>query len=808
MSLVDAMLLEGYRDPREVYIALRTDGLKGSGTMDDPYDGSRRNHTAVGITSLSKSVSAGLHYATAATSSDHSFASGDMVTINGVGTTQATDIYYIGTFSIVVLSNTSFKYQMLAEPTSTSAPGTISCVREREQFDAVMRGMSANCTVHLGPGVFESKGASPAIQAWEPKNGQRILGSGRGVTTLKLVNASWPEFNYALIAPQSYAAYVEDFEVSDLTFDCNIAGQPNQRVSCTAVWMPGKHVRLHRLRAINFSSQTNSYVENFVFGVAAPHPDAGAGKEGVNSIIEDCIAESPGLNAANNSSVFILASGENPTDGIMGYHRACAIRQCWYDGTFIDRPVPIAGITISAGVATVTTRIPHNRSNGNSVVIAGAVENGSAKSAYNGTYEISNVSSTPPYQFTYTPVAYDGLPVPTTNPTGDMWVDRFSSHPISVQKVERDGSSASTIAILTTHGPHYRKPGQRVRIYTVNDPLPADTGAYYGWFPIIDGTISSPNVLKYQMDSAPAVAKVQDTYCQPNQGPPPGTPDDPPACIYGTIFLGVRNAGFSTDGGSEAIAEGNRVFNTVSGGSYHDTWRTKDQTDRNNYYSDVCNGSFQNMGGSSALKQGTLNVVGTTATFTTTQPHGLVVGQAVRIAPALGAPAQNYFAVTSTSTLTTFTFEVTGAGTLMPPYSFGALWQVGLAIRENNVIELGQAHHVTTTWGYSSGLPFYSIAHDSQYVFRRVIARNNLINLVPGSFNIFAQGIELGNVEQALVENNVIDLLAQPGMSVARSRPLHFFNNQTSSGILVQPVSGKADDDLRTRIEDALTLAL
>ena len=42
MSLIDAMLLEGYREPREVYIALRADGLKGSGTIDDPFDGTNR----------------------------------------------------------------------------------------------------------------------------------------------------------------------------------------------------------------------------------------------------------------------------------------------------------------------------------------------------------------------------------------------------------------------------------------------------------------------------------------------------------------------------------------------------------------------------------------------------------------------------------------------------------------------------------------------------------------------------------------------------------------------------------------------
>ena len=193
------------------------------------------------------------------------------------------------------------------------------------------------------------------------------MGSGLGITTLKLVGASWPDLQYTLIAPNNYAAALEDSEISDLTFDCNIAGQPNQLVSCAAIAIKGKHVRLRRLRAINFSSQTTSYVENFVFSLEATHPDA-AGKEGVNCVMEDCIAESPGLNAANNSTVFMLSSGERPSDGIMGYHRACAIRHTWYDGTFTDRPVAIAGITISAGVATVTTRIPHNRNNGNSVV--------------------------------------------------------------------------------------------------------------------------------------------------------------------------------------------------------------------------------------------------------------------------------------------------------------------------------------------------------------------------------------------------------------------------------------------------------
>jgi len=38
MSLFDALLLEPA--PFEVWIAYRTDGIKGSGTLNDPWDGS------------------------------------------------------------------------------------------------------------------------------------------------------------------------------------------------------------------------------------------------------------------------------------------------------------------------------------------------------------------------------------------------------------------------------------------------------------------------------------------------------------------------------------------------------------------------------------------------------------------------------------------------------------------------------------------------------------------------------------------------------------------------------------------------
>jgi len=204
MSLVDALLLEGYRDPREVYIALCTDGLKGSGTIDDPFDGSRRNFPTINVSSLT-STSA---IATAVTSSSHGFKTGDMVTIGGVGTSMAGDRLYTGTFSVTVISDTAFTYVMLGVPSSSPATGSVVCNRERELFDTVMRALPANCLIHIGPGVFESKGRASGIDGWGAKTGQHIVGSGMAITTLKLVGSSWPELQYVLISPNRYDAFL------------------------------------------------------------------------------------------------------------------------------------------------------------------------------------------------------------------------------------------------------------------------------------------------------------------------------------------------------------------------------------------------------------------------------------------------------------------------------------------------------------------------------------------------------------------------------------------------------------------------
>jgi hypothetical protein len=52
MSLLDALLLDPH--PLNVWIACRTDGIKGSGTLSDPYDGSPKLAASFTIDSFTR----------------------------------------------------------------------------------------------------------------------------------------------------------------------------------------------------------------------------------------------------------------------------------------------------------------------------------------------------------------------------------------------------------------------------------------------------------------------------------------------------------------------------------------------------------------------------------------------------------------------------------------------------------------------------------------------------------------------------------------------------------------------------------
>src|SRR6266851_2717981 len=99
MSLMDSLLL----DPvdMDIWVAPRTDGVLGSGTEEDPYDGSVRATPLLTVSSLTSSGNTATAIAT-----NHGFKSGQLVRITGVSSGNNPDYdsaYYNGTFAITPL---------------------------------------------------------------------------------------------------------------------------------------------------------------------------------------------------------------------------------------------------------------------------------------------------------------------------------------------------------------------------------------------------------------------------------------------------------------------------------------------------------------------------------------------------------------------------------------------------------------------------------------------------------------------------------------------------------------------------------
>jgi hypothetical protein len=96
-------------------------------------------------------------------------------------------------------------------------------------------------------------------------------------------------------------------------------------------------------------------------------------------------------------------------------------------------------------------------------------------------------------------------------------------------------------------------------------------------------------------------------------------------------------------------------------------------------------------------------------------------------------------------------------------------------------------------------------------VFRQVVIRNNVVRNMDGLAEplAFNTGINLGYCENALVEDDVIDLPASNLIAASECTNLRFFNNRNPAGQLIQGVVGTTkQEELTTLIEDAAILAM
>ena len=466
MSLLDALLLEGYRDPRDVWIALRSDGQKGSGTIDDPYDGGTRLGPALsatltcnlrefvvgtqfahgllpgdvgvalvtinsvrgpGLASFNgtftlKEILSPLHFvleittpylptappdvessafeftrttypnntgnlntlpaiarifwpvAKVATTVPHGLPSFGAVKVEGITSPYAGEYVALGPDS----SGQKFAFRLSSlPPADDTSPLSCTVTKINHRFDEAMRSVPVYSVIHLGPGTFETRGGAPDylahINDWTQvhvgfvvRQGQRLLGSGIGATTVTLVlpidginqTTAITHFSNQLATNADYA------EVADLTVDCNALfhaapyGIFPAPVTCGAVDLAGSFMSLRRVRAINFCVQ--AYSECFALALGPGKSlTPGVSQPPVFNVIEDCIVEKPGENNTHETTLLNIHTDR------YGNGRSAIVRHnylnCTYPSGASSEYVAIDHITYDGADARVITKRPHNR---------------------------------------------------------------------------------------------------------------------------------------------------------------------------------------------------------------------------------------------------------------------------------------------------------------------------------------------------------------------------------------------------------------------------------------------------------------
>ncbi len=190
-----------------------------------------------------------------------------------------------------------------------------------KRFDAIMGSIPPDRVIHLFPGHYETEGHAFG-RGYRVKRGWKIRGAGMGLTVLRLVNASQAGDRYAVFG-SGYDGQVNGCEISDLTIDCNLEGQPAP-VCAGAIALNGSDIRIERVHAIGWGSRTRG-MECFVIFESA-HPLVG---DSTNNLVAGCIVDQ-GSRISTDGTTTIALSGR--AAGGVGYQRDSAIRHCYVNG--------------------------------------------------------------------------------------------------------------------------------------------------------------------------------------------------------------------------------------------------------------------------------------------------------------------------------------------------------------------------------------------------------------------------------------------------------------------------------------------
>jgi hypothetical protein len=809
MSLLDALLLEGYRDPRDIYIALRADGQKGSGTIDDPYDGGTRQGP-----SISGAPSYDLKEVVVFTPIDHSYNTNDSVQINNVTGPSAS--VFNQAHQITKLNNREFKFLLPSVPTAPPGPrDRITCQRPdgSSPLDGIrlfwpVAMVDSGATTH-GYSNFEVVTIAGAAEA--ALNGTTVI-----------VGVESTKFRLRLLAYPSGAAGSSCTCVKTIhRFDEVMrATLPN------AIIHLGPGTFETRGLCSAYSSNQNDYSQLYV-GWALKNNQRllGSGIDvtvlrlvhaadsftlmvAIGSFVETSHTEAVDLTVDCNMGGQPVPAKLDFAPFSCGavnfggsFNRLRRIRAINF-GTQAYPECFVLGLTGHYAIPKVPV---------NNVISECIIE----KPSENNTHE-----STIAGCIGLDPVSALGRALVVRHCFVNCgYANGVSSEILSVQSIDSQPTWNSTRQQwefkITTKRPHNRAANNNV---------------------LINGVTPDTHVLNN--GSFTVAEKISDTqmWCKSPYGS---------FATFGAsgAFIGVDFHGPSATGASGCVTEGNSVFDCQNP-FYTDTGVSRSLILRNNYYFNVLYGIYFNFNPDYAFESFRyaddaaepepvpLTHSGTLATFRAKEPHRLLVGQVIKIEGArvggvLSSLYNGTFSVESISSTDNrvFSYRMKGVPTgnadrpdATHQISFQAYWQVNHYVVEDNVFDVYRTDNNSVT--PARGILMYGFEGGPPYVFPEMAIRANVmrhLDHAPSTAvnGLYSAGLRLDGLRNAIVQENIIDFGGPNPNHHLYSENVRSFNNTTASGMLVRGHKEtypddpqQRDDELASRIEDAMVLSL
>ncbi len=743
--------------------------------------------------------------ASGVTSGNHGYLPYQAIRISGAADPAFNaDLVAVGVGTAAPSNPSSFKCLLTRWPTSAAGNSAVS-TRLIYGLDEVMRSLPAHSRLHLGPGTFETRGAANGYitaqynydelsVGFVVKPAQTIVGSGMAITTVKLVQAVDPYDN--TVAIRTFLPK-DDVAISDLAVDCNLGGQPCcagvwvPRVTCGAIWGGGRHLRICRVRAINFGDQ--ALPECFVFYLGGEQA-AGAG----DNAIEDCIVEKPSESNAHESTSIAIS----PPDHVSGNNRGSVARHNYlnfeYSNGTASHPIAVKSLLRDANdlkLVRLETYEPHGHIPSKRLVLRGAANPG-----FNGVFPIAQIVSDTVLTFRMTKDApagegaggqtYIGFGLSSEDLIGDNAVfETFEASYLTAEYLDpgliswldleaREGDlfidPGEVLVTVTTRRPHQHVVGQLAQLLIWKD--------YSAWRPT-----------GWREGSYPIVA-VFDTHRLACRWP------GPPSLWENTnhVLLGARFHGPNASG-TACVTEGNAVYDAQRP-CYSDTGSSRDAVLRDNYYSNIGTGVLQDFSGGLSESQKVISLKRDSgdhqiAILETDGAHRLMPGQAVTVdnARVSGQPSVAFngtFAVDSVLSDHKFTYKMIhpadGDADNTPSPVYRVRWQTRHLLVENNVFE-GYATDEDTAWA-ASGVIVDGYHEPPPYMFAQWLIRDNFMRHLdnapefPTDLGGYGLGMRIISMDGAIVDGNVVDFPNPHTLHAWKSEHVVPFNNQTPAG--------------------------